>query len=240
MTTTPTPRLPFPVTPRRPGEPEADLMGFTLIHRALRSGTRLLAVAVTSVADGAPCDDARRAAIGTFADHVLTELHQHHTKEDDVLWPVIAVSAGPHVDLDPLTDDHAELHQLLEQATSALAGFRAAPAADLRTAAAALGRILTTVADELDEHIEDEEATVFPVIRTYVSHADFAHCERKFRKDAKLGHLIFTLPWVVEQCTEQELAALRSDVPLPLRLLLRAVQPSWRRRRDLVAGTAGR
>jgi len=50
--TTQTPALPFPVTPRRPGEPEADLTGFTLIHRALRSGTRDLAVAATAIGHG--------------------------------------------------------------------------------------------------------------------------------------------------------------------------------------------
>src|SRR3954468_20679882 len=103
--TTKTPALPFPVTPRRPGEPEADLTGFTLIHRGLRSGSRELAAAATAIGRGAPCPPAppaRRDTYGAFATEVLHEIPLHHTREDDVLWPVIAASAGAVVDLEPL------------------------------------------------------------------------------------------------------------------------------------------
>src|SRR4051794_4746081 len=68
--TTKTPALPFPVTPRRPGEPEADLTGFALIHRALRSGTRDLADAATSIGHGAPCPASRQKAYAAFATEV--------------------------------------------------------------------------------------------------------------------------------------------------------------------------
>jgi hypothetical protein len=143
--TTQTPALPFPVTPRRPGEPEADLTGFTLIHRALRSGTRDLAVAASAIGAGAPCPAARREAHVAFATEVLHEIDLHHTREDDVLWPVIAASAGAVVDLEPLTDDHTELHAVLARAEEALRSFAAA--ADVRAAAAVLVAVLTDMAD---------------------------------------------------------------------------------------------
>src|SRR4051794_41611498 len=82
--TTKTPALPFPVTPRRPGEPEADLTGFTLIHRGLRSGSRELADAASAIGRGALCLPARRDAYVAFATEVLHEIHLHHTREDDV------------------------------------------------------------------------------------------------------------------------------------------------------------
>src|SRR3954471_4453921 len=159
--TTQTPALPFPVTPRRPGEPEADLTGFTLIHRGLRSGSRELADAATAIGRGAPSPPSRRDAYVAFATEVLHEIHLHHTREDDVLWPVIAASAGAVVDLEPLTDDHTELHAVLAGARAALGAC--ARAAALRPAAAALGAVLTEMADLLDEHIVEEEAEVFPV-----------------------------------------------------------------------------
>jgi hypothetical protein len=81
--TTQTPALPFPVTPRRPREPEADLTGFTLIHRALRSGTRDLAVAASAIGAGAPCPAARREAYVAFATEVLHEIHLHHTRDGE-------------------------------------------------------------------------------------------------------------------------------------------------------------
>ncbi len=230
MTNTPT--LPFPVSPRQAGEQEADLFGFTLIHRALRSGCHLLADAVTGIAAGDPCPPDRHRAILWFAGHVLGELHTHHTKEDDILWPVIAVSAGPHVDLEPLTDDHTALHQLLEQVNSAVKCF----AADHRSGAVDLSAKLAVLAAELDEHIADEEATVFPVIRTYVSHRDMEKCEKQFQKKATLPHLLFLLPWINAQCTPADLAHLDEVAPAPMKVLLKLVDKKWQRRRNLVAG----
>lgn len=230
MTNTPT--LPFPVRPRQAGEEEADLFGFTLIHRALRSGAHVLSDAVAGIAAGDPCSPERHQAVLWFAGHVLTELHSHHTKEDDILWPVIAVSAGPHIDLEPLSDDHSELHELLERVHAALAVFTA----DCRSGAAELAPLLAVLAVELDEHILDEEATVFPVIRTYVSRRDMEKCEKKFQKNASLRHMIFMLPWIYAQCTAAELAHLAQVAPAPLRLLLKLVNRKWLRRRDLVVG----
>lgn len=228
------PTLPFPVRPRAAGEEEADLFGFTLIHRALRSGCRLLADAVTGIAAGDPCSPQRHRAIGWFAGHVLDELHSHHTKEDDILWPVIAVSAGPHIDLAPLTDDHAALHELLVQVQTALDVFRV----DCSPGAAELGPLLQVMTTELDEHITDEESTVFPVIRTYVSKRDMEKCEKKFQQHASLKHMLFLLPWIHAQCTADDLAHLAQVAPAPLKLMLKLVKKKWVRCRDLVVGSA--
>ncbi|MGY1745485.1 hemerythrin domain-containing protein [Blastococcus sp. SYSU D00695] len=231
---TATTALPFPVTPRRtPDEPEADLFGFALVHRSLRSGCRLLADALTSVAAGAACDEARRRAIVAFAGHMLHEVHVHHSREDDVLWPVIAASAGAHVDLAPLTDDHVALQSVLDRSERLLGDFAARGPA----AAGPLAAVLTELADSLDEHIEEEERDVFPVVRRYVSAGDFTRVETRFRKGTSLRHMVFVLPWVVDSCrTPEERARLLGSAPAPLRLLLRVVHTRWVRRRDLVRG----
>ncbi|MGY1813899.1 hemerythrin domain-containing protein [Blastococcus sp. SYSU D00820] len=231
--TTQTPPLPFPVTPRRPGDPEADLTMFGLIHRALRAGARDVAVAATAIGAGAPCPPSRRRAVVEYATEVLHEIEVHHSREDDVLWPVIAASAGPVVDLEPLTDDHTVLHGVLARAEDALAVFTRDGSA---ASAAVLGRVMTQVADLLDEHITEEEAEVFPVIRTHVSAGDFATCEARFRKGSSLGHMLFVLPWVAAQCSAEERAALLEVAGPPLRLLLKVAEPRWQRRRALLVG----
>ena len=175
-------------------------------------------MAVTGIATGAPCPPERHRAVVHFATEVLAEIHVHHSREDDVLWPVIAASAGAAVDLEPLTDDHTELHAVLTRAEQALAAF-AAPGADLRATAAPLGTVLTGMADLLDEHIAEEEAEVFPVIRTHVSAGDFAACEKRFQKGSSPAHLLFVLPWVIGQCTPAERAAVLGEAPAPLKLL---------------------
>ena len=226
--------LPFAVTPRRtPDEPEADLFGFALVHRSLRSGCRLLADALTAVAQGAPCDRERQEAIVSFARHMLEEVHVHHSREDDVLWPVIVASAGAHVDLTPLSADHAALQDVLDRAQPLLAALAARGPA----AAGPLAAVLTQAADSLDEHIEEEERDVFPVVRRYVSAADFARVETRFRTGTSLRHMVFVLPWMVDSCpTAEQRAQLLGLVPPPFRLLLRVVGPRWERRRDLVRG----
>jgi hemerythrin-like domain-containing protein len=233
-TTNSVPQPPFAVTPRRPGEPEVDLMGVTLIHRALRSGARMLADATTGIASGAPCSRERQRAIVQVSLAVLHEISRHHEREDDVLWPVIVASAGDGdgVDLDPLSDDHTVLHTVLQRAAEALPQF----ARDAVTGAPLLAPVLTELADLLDEHIAEEEAELFPVIREHVSAADFAHCERLFQKGTSPGHMLFVLPWIVEQCDDAELADLRTTAPAPLKLLLRLGQSRYTRRVDLVRG----
>jgi hemerythrin-like domain-containing protein len=232
-TTNPTPPPPFPVTPRRPGDPEPDLTGFELVHRALRSGTRDLAAAVSGVAAGAPCSRERQREIVRYALAVLHEVHCHHEREDDVLWPVIAASAGNTVDLDPLVDDHTVLQGMLIRVERALPAF----ARDAATGAPELAAALTELADLLDEHIAEEEATVFPVVRAHVSAADFARCEKQFQRASGIGQLAFVLPWVADQATAAERAEALASAGAPLRLLLRLTEGRWTRRRDLVRGT---
>lgn len=225
--------LPFPVTPRRPGDPEPDLTGITLVHHALRAGCRLLADATTAIAGGAPCPPARHRAVIRFATSVLEEVHVHHSREDDVLWPVIAASAGAHVDLEPLSDDHAELQDLLDRAQAALARFEQGGPAQ----AAPLAAVLTRLADDLDEHVVEEEREVFPVLRRFVSAGDLTRAEARFRAGTGPRQLAFLLPWMVDSCpTPADRAGLLARVPLPLRLLLRVVSASWVRQRALVAG----
>jgi hemerythrin-like domain-containing protein len=234
------PRPPFAVTPRRPGEPEPDLTGFTLIHRALRSGTRLLADAVGGIAQGQPCSRERQRAVVPFSLAVLHEITCHHEREDDTLWPVIVASVrgadgsgeGAAVDLAALSDDHAVLHEVLDRAHEALPRF----ARDPHEGAPLLAPVLTELADLLDEHIGEEERLTFPVVRRYVSAADLARCERLFRKGTTPGQLLFVLPWVADQCTPRERAELLQLAGPPLRLLLRIGEPRWTRRRDLVRG----
>ncbi|TFV87205.1 hemerythrin domain-containing protein [Blastococcus sp. CT_GayMR16] len=235
-TTSPAPRPAFAVTPRRAGEPEADLLSFTLIHRALRSGTRQLADAAGGIAAGQPCSRERQRALVQMALAVLHEITTHHEREDDVLWPVIVASVegaeATTVELADLSEDHVELHAVIGRAQRALPAFAREP----RTGAAELGAVLTEMADLLDEHIGEEEREVFPVIREHVSAADFARCEELFRKGTSIGQLTFLLPWVADQCTPEERAELLASAGRPLVLLLRLTEGRYVRRRDLVRG----
>ncbi|MGY1698380.1 hemerythrin domain-containing protein [Geodermatophilus sp. SYSU D00766] len=228
--------LPFPVTPRRPGEPEADVTRLALAHRALRRGCRLLADVAAEVAGGAPCPPERRRALVAFGRAVLGEVRAHTEREDAVLWPVVAACAGAHAaDLQPLTEDHAALRALIGRAGAALPGLAAADPA----AAGASATALAELADALDEHVEEEEREVFPVVRRCVSVRDLARYEARCARGTGLRQAAFALPWLADTCRDPaERAGLLAATPAPLRVVLRLAEPGWRRRRDLVVGTA--
>ncbi|MFC4118255.1 hemerythrin domain-containing protein [Nonomuraea zeae] len=206
-----------------------NLLGMRINHRAMRADSRRLATVMNEIAAGEQqASPARLAAINEFAAGLCTGIHHHHRAEDDILWPVIVRSAGAEVDLSDLSDDHAALDPLMEEIT--------ATAATLGTDAAAprrLAKALTTLADLLDEHIEEEERLVFPVILKYVSVADWAKVEEGVRKGSKLS---FEVPRIAQYASPEELAELRREAGLVLRILLRLLNPGHQRRQRLIFG----
>lgn len=127
------------VTPRRPGEPEVDHTPVLLIHRAMRTDvTRFTALLTALAHSGEPIEPRRAAAIRDYLVVFGTELHEHHSREDDVAWPVIAASAGAAVDLAPLTEDHTVLAPLIDTMMTIANAFAADPAAHVRPLAISL------------------------------------------------------------------------------------------------------
>ena len=121
MTTAP----PFALRTRTAEEPEPDLTSIVVIHRAIRQDLRRLAACLSQIAaSGAP--RSRSHAIWRYTAALLAQIRAHHQNEDEILWPVIAATAGQAVDLAPLTDDHQAIGAAAGRASQALASFRAA------------------------------------------------------------------------------------------------------------------
>lgn len=211
------------VTPRSAGDPRPDTLGMRLAHRAmLRDAARLPALLQhLAAATAAP---ARARAVAGYVDDFCDSVHHHHSAEDDVLWPVLAASAGAHVDLAELSDDHAALDPLLGRIRAGAARFRTAPDED---AATALAVDLGELRDVLEEHIADEEASVLPAIEEHVSVADWREVEAEIRTRAKLT---FEAPRVLAVVTPEERAVLLEEGGLVLRLMVAVLGPSFRRR----------
>ncbi|MGW4963467.1 hemerythrin domain-containing protein [Nonomuraea sp. NPDC004186] len=206
-----------------------NMLGFRITHRAMRGDARRLATLMSGLAAGEErADPARLDAIATFATKLCAGIHHHHQAEDNVLWPVIVRSAGAEVDLSDLSDDHAELDPLLEEITAA-----AARLGTDRAAAGRMAKALTTLADLLDEHIEEEERLLFPVIAKYVSEADWKSVEDEVRKGGDIG---FDLPRIGQYARPEELAELRKLAGPVLALLLRVLDRGHRRRQALIFG----
>ncbi|MFB9446597.1 hemerythrin domain-containing protein [Dactylosporangium vinaceum] len=209
-----------------------NLVGITVNHRSMVGDARRFAQVTRDIADGrVPATPARAKAVHRYLATLCDGIHHHHRAEDDVLWPILNATAGAEVDLAELTDDHAQLDPLLERIRAQAAALAAAPAD--RAAAARLADSLATLRDLLAEHIEDEERTVFPVIRRYVSGAQWQQVETAVRKGGKLG---FELPRIERYATAAELEELYRLAGPVLRLMLAAVRPGFLRRERLIFG----
>ena len=230
------PPTPFPVTPRRDGDPVPDVLGMRLAHRAMLRDAGRLTTLAGRLADGLlpsarPPDGERRAgAVARYVRDWADSVHHHHVAEDEVLWPVLLTSAGPHVDLSELGDDHRALDPMLARLRTAADAFAAHPAEER---AAALAGELAELRDALTEHVAEEEAQVFPLVRAHVSVRDWAEVERRVRRRARLS---FELPRVVVVVTPQEWPAVAARAGLPLRLAMAVLGPSFRRRERAVFG----
>jgi hemerythrin-like domain-containing protein len=211
---------------------EPNLLGITINHRSMRGDARRFADVTRAIADGSlPGTPGRARAIQQYLTNLCDGIHHHHQAEDDVLWPVLRETAGAEVDLAELTDDHKQLDPLLDRVRAEATALTDAPAD--RDAAGRLSDTLATLRDLLDEHIDDEERTVFPVIRRYVNHDQWQQVENAVRKGSKIG---FELPRIERYATPEELADLRRMAGPVLLLMLAAVRPGFARRERVIFG----
>jgi hemerythrin-like domain-containing protein len=196
--------------------------GLLLAHRAMLKDMDRMSD-LTSRLAGGPTEARRAAAIAAYIDDLCDSIHHHHSAEDDVLWPVLVRSAGAHVDLTELTDDHRVLDPKL-------ARIRAG-AAELRSTGrvpADLAADLADLRDLLREHIADEERTIVPLIRRYVTPEDWKRVESTLRKRG--AKITFEAPRVLAVCTEEELADIRREGGLPVAIMIKLLPGPFRRR----------
>lgn len=223
------------VTPRRDGEPEVDLTGYRLVHRAMLADTRAVADLADRVAGGSVVLTAARAtALREYVGELCHEIHNHHDNEDRIIWPVIAASAGAAVDLAELTDDHGVIDPILARARTAATAIATAP--DDLEAACRLASAMTEMFDLLDEHIGEEEREVFPVITRFVSVGDYARAEEELRRGVAFIHLRWVVAWLAHHATPAETSILLRKAGLPFRVLLVVTRPGFRRTRKVAFG----
>ncbi|MGH3697507.1 MAG: hemerythrin domain-containing protein [Pseudonocardiaceae bacterium] len=221
------------VTPRRPGDPQVDNTAVLLIHRAVLVDAARFTVLLTDLAQaGTPIEPRRATAIRDYLVMLGIELHEHHSCEDDVAWPMIAASAGAVADLAPLTQEHTALASLIDMVMRVADAFAADPAAHVQCLAVSLQEL----SGLLHEHIPGEERHVFPIISHYVSVPDWETAEREMLAGLSLRHLAWLWPWMERFAGPEELEYVLARSGLVSRLLLALTRGGYRRREQLIFG----
>ncbi|MBU2666237.1 hemerythrin domain-containing protein [Actinoplanes bogorensis] len=206
--------------------------GLLLAHRAMLRDLDRCAELTAGLARNSPrLDRKRAAAIAGYLSDFCDSIHHHHSAEDEVLWPVLERAAGAHVDLTELTDDHAVLDPKLARIRSGAAALKAG-----HIVSAELAADLADLRDTLHEHIADEERTIVPLIKQYVSDDDWNRVEASIRKRG--AAMSFEVPRVLAVCTEAELAEIRQEGGFPVAIMIKLLPLPFKRREALVFGAA--
>ncbi len=195
-----------------------DTHEMVVVHRVFRREFRLLPDMVRAVSAG----DTRRAwTVAQHAREMVTELHHHHTGEDELLWPKLQERASLESELiDRMERQHERISLVLDEVEGLLPQWAESADPDDRDQ---LVRALRQVTVGLDEHLAEEEAHVLPVVEQHIT-ADEWHQlgERAIAAMPKSRLLVF-LGYILEEATPEETVVFLHKIPVPGRIAYRLV-----------------
>ena len=192
-------------------------------HRAIRQDLRRLTACLSGIAArGVP--SSRVDAICRYTAALLAGIRAHLDDEDRIVWPVIAAAAGAAVDLTPLTDDHEAIRAAASQVSRIVAAVRADPGA-----LAELHAPIDGLRDMLDEHIEDEEAQIFPAMLRYLPADAYWWCEEQLGRTSSPSRRRFAAPWLARYAWPDEQSRLLARGGWLARIVLATARPGYAR-----------
>lgn len=209
-----------------------DMLGMKIAHRVMLCDLDRTTDIAMALADGeVPVTSRRVRALVRYLELMAESIHHHHVAEDDILWPLIELRAGTHIDLTALTEDHRALDPKLNELQAAVGKFGVEPS---RRTAAVMAKRLAEIRDMLAEHISEEERDTFPVIERYLSTIDWQNVEARIRKAG--ARMTFELPRIAAVATPAELAKLKDEAGPMIAIALFAVRRRYRRMEKAIWG----
>ncbi len=215
---------------RGPGRADApaDVSFMRALHAALRRDLSRLRDAAAQLDGSATAPPAVLAGWDAFR----AQLENHHSAEDDDLWPVLRAELAHPVDLasvDAMAEEHRQIPPALAGVDAALRG-----GGELAAPVGLLSAVLL-------DHLAHEEREVFPLIERHLTWAQwraFLHTERSRRPPRQRPEF---LAWILDDAAGQDAAAVLAEMPPPARLVYRLVlRPRYdaQRRWQIPAATA--
>ncbi|WP_202879193.1 hemerythrin domain-containing protein [Nocardioides cynanchi] len=198
--------------------PGCDTHDMVVVHRVFRREFALLPRMVRAVPDG---DVARAAVIATHAREMTSLLHHHHTAEDEMVWPVLRERATLDLWLvERMETQHEAVDGLLGGLDEGIARFAGTAGPTERRELASL---LDRLSDALVEHLDEEEASILPVVAQTLTVAEWEELARRGMAAMRKPRLLVILGHILEDADPDERAAFLAHVPAPARLGYRLV-----------------
>ncbi|MFG2041632.1 hemerythrin domain-containing protein [Dactylosporangium sp. NPDC048998] len=209
----------------------ADTRMMAVVHRALTRDLQRVGDAVT--AKPYP-QGRRRQALGEHVAWLMRFLHEHHTGEDEGLWPMVRdrnPDAGPL--LESLEADHRAIAPAAERLAAAGQAYSGSTGDVERVEVHDALQALTSV---LVPHLEREVAEAMPVVSASITHADWhAWDQERNVKGKPLSELGFVGHWLLDGIDPEGYQLVVGEVPaVPRFILLRFFAGPYRRRADLL------
>jgi hemerythrin-like domain-containing protein len=149
-------------------QPHFERSDMLVIHNMFRREFALMPGLVGAVVAG---DHDRAQIIGDHVQAVIALLHDHHTHEDEGIWPLLldrCTRAARLVGL--MQGQHQQVATLVHEVDEALSIWRDAVTVESREALAdVLGRLIPA----LTEHLSAEEDHVVPLTEQYITVAEW-------------------------------------------------------------------
>jgi iron-sulfur cluster repair protein YtfE (RIC family) len=202
-----------------------DLSVMVAFHDAFRRD--LTHLARTASRHRAQVDEpARRTAVMAGWELFKTELHVHHTAEDEDLWPRMRAHLADRPDelalLQAMQDEHARIDPLLAAVEGAFA--------DRDGGHQRLGDTVDALAGELHGHLAHEERDVLPLIDRSLTQAEWqAFGNDQRRRIGGIRGAAQLFPWLLDDAPPERIQAVLAGLPPPLRVVYRRI---WQPRYD--------
>jgi hemerythrin-like domain-containing protein len=205
------------------------------VHTFFRREMRLAGGVVRSVPDG----DVHRA--GVVADHldlVARTLHEHHTAEDELLWPKllerVPAELAPIVRL--MEAQHGQVDALLGEIGEVRPRWAAtADPADRDRLADLLDQLYVHLA----EHLDAEEERLLPIAARAVTQAEWEEMGVRARQGQGQAEGILVLGMIAYEGDPTVVAQMLAEAPAPVRWLVpKLARRAFRRRALVIHGTA--
>jgi hemerythrin-like domain-containing protein len=184
-----------------------------VVHRVFRREFALLPRMVRAVS---PEDLGQRRVICDHAREMTAMLHHHHTGEDELVWPRLRERAQ----LDGSLIDRAQTqHEFIGRLLAALQDDlqRFAESSD-PAASSELASTLDQVSVALDEHLDEEETAILPIVAKTLTAAEWEELARRGMSGMSKPRLLVILGHILEEASTDERAAFLQHVPLPARV----------------------
>lgn len=170
-------------------------------------------------------------------------LHDHHTKEDEHLWPLLfdkTTSASDLPALATLADmesEHEGIEPLLTGVTAEL--VRLSSVGDEDSRAALVARLVDT-RQNLGDHLAHEERDAIAILQRYVGRDEWAELEAKeFRGGMSFAQVKVLVPWAYKGLPPEAKAHVDRTAGPPFRLIHRFTRATFLRNEAAAFGVAG-